>query len=534
MSSHAGSSWHAPLTPTSSSQFSTSDTEIGLDDTHEPKPMSRVERLAFLRQTALLLLTTVPEIMIHHMLTPFYPYIVRALLPDVEKQGYYVGLLTSSFFLPTIIGAPLMGHLSDAYGRKPVLIVGLIGYSFGTITLGLSTIYTTALISLFITGCFAGNTVVAKSMIGELGRDDKTRAMGYSAYGVVFGAAGILGTFLGGFLADSSLVGSSEFLKRRPSFLACFVGAGLAGIAIVVTMRTLREVREEEDDGLLEVTFEMEGKKTGELGFGLKHSLSDGDVLKPYPPPKTSGCWIKSLYTLRVILHPYVSIVSATTVPPILLYSLYSLCNSLFHTAMSLLVAAKTERGGYNLTSRDMAVAAMTSSIAKLVVKGAYVPIHARLGTLATYRIGVLVMIPPLLWAPLRLGFDPSASVPPYPLSSSVSPLPSVPSLPPLNPTLLHNATTFTNLTTSLTTPTSPSLPLPPSLKASALPLIIGSLFLGIGEGLSYLTIVMFLTDSVPASSLGALHGLAACMASIMKTLGPIVGGVVWEIAPTW
>jgi MFS family permease len=66
-----------------------------------------------------------------------------------------------------------------------VLLVGLLGYGVGTLLLGLSTAYVTSCLALFFTGCFAGNTVVAKGMIGEIGKDDKGRALGYSAYGVV-------------------------------------------------------------------------------------------------------------------------------------------------------------------------------------------------------------------------------------------------------------------------------------------------------------------------------------------------------------
>ncbi|KAJ3195271.1 hypothetical protein HK101_000608, partial [Irineochytrium annulatum] len=52
-----------------------------------------MERAEFLRQTAMLLLTTVPEILIHHMLQPLYPYMVRTLMPNEARPGYYAGLL---------------------------------------------------------------------------------------------------------------------------------------------------------------------------------------------------------------------------------------------------------------------------------------------------------------------------------------------------------------------------------------------------------------------------------------------------------
>jgi MFS family permease len=83
-----------------------------------------------------------PEILIHHMLTPLYPYMVKTLLPSLSDSnnlvadaglghegmhggkgakggvGCYAGILASSYFFPTIVGAPLMGYLSDRWGRK--------------------------------------------------------------------------------------------------------------------------------------------------------------------------------------------------------------------------------------------------------------------------------------------------------------------------------------------------------------------------------------------------------------------------------
>ncbi|KAJ3218056.1 hypothetical protein HDU67_006756 [Dinochytrium kinnereticum] len=481
-----------------SSDFSVSDTELDMESSKVGDGVmdGRKERQSFLRQTALLLLTTIPEILIHHMLTPFYPYVVRALLPEVEKPGYFVGMMS------------------------PVLVIGLSGYCLGTMVLGISNLYVSSLLGLFITGCFAGNTVVAKSMIGELAKDEKARAVGYSAYGVVFGAAGILGTFLGGFFVNSSIFEGNAFLKARPSFLACLVGALFAILAIIVTLHTLQEVRgdqarpggvgkydklddHDEDEVLLNVTFSnhielvatggekqvmtdnVEGGSTvfpaePAISFAVKPSLSDDDMFRPKdlpPSPALGSSWLnQTYYSIRVILHPYISIISVYTIPPIALYCFFSLGNSLFHTSLSLLVEAPTSRGGYHLPSKDMAVAAMASSVAKLAIKAV---------------------------TPMRLGFTPLPT--PMPLPHSI------------------NGTDLSSLSSPIDTLTAP-----------VYPLVIASTFLGLGEGLCYLAIIMFLTDSVPSTSLGALHGLAACMSSVMKTIGPILGGMIWELAPTW
>ncbi|KAJ3101884.1 hypothetical protein HDU97_000997 [Phlyctochytrium planicorne] len=292
------------------------------------------------------------------------------------------------------------GDHDPPYADTPVLVMGLSGYCAGTIILGLSTTFTTALVALFITGCFAGNAVVAKSMIGELGKDEKTRAIGYSAYGMAFGAAGILGTFLGGFLSDVRLFAGNEFLRARPSFLACLVGAMLAVVAIVVTTNMMKEVPGKYGHGeshytaLTEEDGASEADADPNSSFSVEMTLVDTPATKatthiedciskssldeftqsplPPPPPPTAGSLAHALYGVRCALHPYISLISRTTIPPIALFSLFSLTNALYHTVLSLLVEAPVERGGYHLTTRDMAIASMMSSVTKLFIKAAY------------------------------------------------------------------------------------------------------------------------------------------------------------------
>ncbi|KAJ3197369.1 hypothetical protein HK101_004245 [Irineochytrium annulatum] len=263
-----------------------------------------------------------------------------------------------------------------------------------------------------------------------------------------------------------------------------------------------------DEDGLLNLTFpaasedrDVEMVAVGEKDISLANEPVDVDVgggkemrtLQSFEegPARISfqrpadQQTVKLHYKWLASLIPDLTIISRRTVPPIMLYSIFSLCNSLFHTAMPLLAAADLARGGYGLGQRETALASMASSVAKLVVKAMYVPIHGALGTLWCYRTGVSVMIAPLIWIPMRLGL---------PSSWAAQGL----------------------------------------ISASSTPLVAAGLCLGAGEGLAYLAIVMTLTDSVPPTQFGALHGIAGAMASVVRTIGPTLGGAVWELAPSW
>ncbi|KAJ3410238.1 hypothetical protein HDV05_004009 [Chytridiales sp. JEL 0842] len=535
------------------------------------------------RQVALLLLTVLPEVLIHHMLGPLYPFMVRSLIPGEEKVGYYAGLLQSAYFLPTIVGAPLMGHLSDKYGRKPILLAGLVGYAIGTLLLGLSTAYWAALVSLFVTGCFAGNTVVAKGMIGELGTDDKMRAIGYSVYGVVFGGAGILGSFMGGFLADPKLFANIPFLEERPYLLACLVGFLIALVGIITTLNTLaesgtsgkemhpfvkfEEVDMEDDAAGLVYERRMMGLSNGggvemdelnqeeSIRKRISHDGGDRPVLfnhsatdlqSPeidlesedassirtlrnsstppiYPPPPSQTTYKPSSMfedpsdtfpkpssptrrpstfsrQLQTLLNPYLSILrSRCSLIPILLYTTFALTQSIFHTALPLLASAPFEKGGYNLGPSLTALSMTTGSLCKLIIKAFFLPIQTLLGTLGGLRTGALSSLPSLILIPFRLGSS-SSVIPPPPAATTAA---------------AAAAASVAVLVTSV----------------PYWPLYVFTGLVGLGEGLTYLCVIMIMTDSVPATQYGLVHGVGGCLASIVRTLGPAMAGALWEFA---
>ena len=116
------------------------------------------------------------------------------------------------------------GAFSDQIGRKKVLIAGISVCLLTTLTLGLTRSYWTILACRFVAGSFGANSTVAKSFIGDLAREQRTRAWAYSLYGSVYGLCGIIGPVLGGVLVNPvglypELFGGSEVLKAYPFLL---------------------------------------------------------------------------------------------------------------------------------------------------------------------------------------------------------------------------------------------------------------------------------------------------------------------------
>lgn len=81
---------------------------------------------------------------------------------------YYAGIIESLFAFTTFTTVLLWGRLSDRIGRKPVLLMGLVGVGSSVAAFGLSTTFTALVVTRCIAGALNGNAAVIKSTLGEI------------------------------------------------------------------------------------------------------------------------------------------------------------------------------------------------------------------------------------------------------------------------------------------------------------------------------------------------------------------------------
>ena len=177
------------------------------------------------------------------VIIPILPFYVRSFgVSDV-----FIGLLAASYSLMQFVFAPLLGRLSDERGRRPVLMLSLLGSTVAWIIFGLGAQLEPvfgvvgALAALFasrmLAGAMGGNIATAQAYVTDVTPVEE-RANALGLIGATFALGFVFGPALGGIVASDAVVGAARDLLPAvvpttqfslPSFLA----AGLSLVAFV-------------------------------------------------------------------------------------------------------------------------------------------------------------------------------------------------------------------------------------------------------------------------------------------------------------
>jgi len=111
-----------------------------------------------------------------------------------------VGLLFASYSIMQLIFSPILGGLSDKHGRRPVLLLSIIGTGIGFIILGLATTVWMLFIGRILDGITGGNISTAQAYIADV-TTEENRAKGMGLIGAAFGLGFIFGPAIGGILS---------------------------------------------------------------------------------------------------------------------------------------------------------------------------------------------------------------------------------------------------------------------------------------------------------------------------------------------
>ncbi|KAJ4344208.1 hypothetical protein N0V95_006248 [Ascochyta clinopodiicola] len=192
-----------------------------------------------------------------------YSYVMVQDLGIHERDAsFYSGLLVSAYAIAEAMTAPLWGSISDVYGRKPVALIGLAGVAMSSIVFGMAGTFWVALLARFVGGALNGNVAIMQTMVAEMVKNPAHEPRAYATQPFVWTLGGIIGSAMGGFLAQPAVFYPNAFAKdglfgRYPYLLPNLVAAIGIVLAIIQGVFFLKEtlVREEEPDQTGGITY---------------------------------------------------------------------------------------------------------------------------------------------------------------------------------------------------------------------------------------------------------------------------------------
>ncbi len=166
----------------------------------------------------------VTEVLGFSLILPFLPFYAQ----DLGASPLMVGLILTSFSFFQLISAPIMGSLSDSYGRKPLLIISQLSTFIGFLILGFANSLWMLFLSRIVDGLLGSNFTIAQAYLSDIS-SKKNRSKVFGLSGAAFGFGFLIGPAIGGFL--------SKYSYGLPAFVA----AGVSLLTIILTFFFLDE-----------------------------------------------------------------------------------------------------------------------------------------------------------------------------------------------------------------------------------------------------------------------------------------------------
>ena len=205
--------------------------------------MDRKEKL---NRISLILLSLFVVMLGYGILLPTLPYYTERLALkdnlDTDLINFHIGLLTSIYPFFQLLFVVVWGKLSDKYGRKPIIICGLIGFVIMQLLTGLATSLTMLYIARIFGGIFTSSVIpVSNAYLSDITSEKRrTKIMAWS--GVAISSGVIFGPVIGGFLSQSDLhfeyaIGQLHLGRFSTPFL---FAALLGFIVLVIVVKCLK------------------------------------------------------------------------------------------------------------------------------------------------------------------------------------------------------------------------------------------------------------------------------------------------------
>ncbi|MBN1502486.1 MFS transporter [Candidatus Woesearchaeota archaeon] len=157
------------------------------------------------------------EVLGFSLILPYLPFFAQ----ELGASPFVVGLILTTFSLFQFISAPIMGKLSDHYGRRPLLFFSQLSTFISFIILGFANSLWMIFLSRIVDGMLGSNFTIAQAYLSDISTK-KERSRVFAISGVAFGFGFLVGPAIGGFLSIYSY-SVPAFIAAVFSFLTMFM-----------------------------------------------------------------------------------------------------------------------------------------------------------------------------------------------------------------------------------------------------------------------------------------------------------------------
>lgn len=151
-----------------------------------------------------IMITVLIDMMSIGVIVPVLPLLIGQFTADPTEQALWYGVVAFAYSAANFFGAPILGAMSDRFGRRPVLLLGFCGLALNFFATALATQLWVLIAVRLLGGLMQANAAVANAYVADISAPEE-RAKRFGMLGAMFGLGFIIGPVMGGLLGGIDL-----------------------------------------------------------------------------------------------------------------------------------------------------------------------------------------------------------------------------------------------------------------------------------------------------------------------------------------